>query len=101
MSITVTEVASYYAQTGQLANELSCLCSNIAIDRKIRVILIEWSQKGVLPENDTGEPVFKCDEVGEKYGSLSSTVSELSMPVLIFLNGHDRSWRRKYFIQRG
>jgi len=88
MSINLPKVAKYNVRITELANELSYLCTNMAIDKEVNVVIINWEQED--PSSGTGwrEEAFYCEEFGIRRPSLAAPIAKLDIPVITSINGY-------------
>jgi enoyl-CoA hydratase len=88
MIINLPEIAKYHASVRQMADELSELCTALALDEEIRVVILKWEQIDPSVGKDAGEELRINGEYGTKPCSLSAPVANLDLPVIAAIDGY-------------
>ena len=88
MIIDLPKFAKYHARITQLANELSYLCTNMAVDKEVQVVIINWEKEDPSSGMDLGEDVLNNGEFGTEPPSLAAPIAKLDIPVIISINGY-------------
>lgn len=88
MIINLPKIATYHARVRQMADELSELCTALALDKEIRVVILNWEQIDPSAGMDSGEELLSNGDYGTKPCSLTASVAKLDLPVIAAINGY-------------
>ena len=86
--IHLPKIEKDHVSIAQLADELSDFCAAMALDKELRVVIINWEQEAPSSGMDLGEDVLDCGARATKSWSLATPVAKLDIPVIISIHGY-------------
>jgi enoyl-CoA hydratase/carnithine racemase len=88
LMIRLHKVTAYQTRTEELSNELSDLCTTVAQNKEIHVVIINWEPEAPSSGMDLGEDVLTRWEGRTKPWSLAAPVAKLDIPIITAMNGY-------------
>ena len=88
LMIRLHKPTAYQTRTEELSNELSDLCTTVAQNKEIHVVIINWEPEAPSSGMDLGEEVMIRWEGRTKPWSLAAPVAKLDIPIITAMNGY-------------